>query len=59
MLDSLVAVCSSSQGQPEPCEGNLVAALRHVESKTSMAPARNNFSDFRERHVEYDYLPTI
>ena len=25
-LDSLVAVCNSSPGQPEPCEGNLVAA---------------------------------
>ena len=25
-LDSLVAVRSSSPGQPEPCEGNLVAA---------------------------------
>ena len=24
-LDSLVAVCNSSQGRPEPCEGNLVA----------------------------------
>ena len=25
-LDSLVAVCNPSPGQPEPCEGNLVAA---------------------------------
>ena len=25
-LDSLVAVCNSSPGRPEPCEGNLVAA---------------------------------
>ena len=25
-LDSLVAVCNSSLGRPEPCEGNLVAA---------------------------------
>ena len=25
-LDSLVAVGNSSPGQPEPCEGNLVAA---------------------------------
>ena len=25
-LDSLVAVRNSSPGQPEPCEGNLVAA---------------------------------
>ena len=25
-LDSFVAVRSSSQGQPEPCKGNLVAA---------------------------------
>ena len=24
-LDSLIAVCNSSPGQPEPCEGNLVA----------------------------------
>ena len=24
-LDSLVAVCNTSPGQPEPCEGNLVA----------------------------------
>ena len=26
-LDSLVAVRNSSPGQPEPCEGNLVAAV--------------------------------
>ena len=26
MLDSLVAVCNSSPGQPEPCDRNLVAA---------------------------------
>ena len=25
MLDSLVTVCNSSPGQPEPCKGNLVA----------------------------------
>ena len=25
-LDSLVAVCNSSPGRPEPCEGDLVAA---------------------------------
>ena len=25
VLDSLVAVCNSSPGRPEPCEGNLVA----------------------------------
>ena len=25
-LNSLVAVCNSSPGQPEPCEGNMVAA---------------------------------
>ena len=27
VLDSLVAVCNSSPGRPEPCEGNLVAAV--------------------------------
>ena len=27
VLDSLVAVRNSSPGQPEPCEGNLVAAV--------------------------------
>ena len=61
-LDSLVAVRNSSPGQPEPCEGNLVAAAGSCGGlmvKTSVAPAGNkSLRLLQASHVKYKYLPT-
>ena len=62
-LASLVAVCDSSPGQPEPCEGNLVAAagscgglmVKHLWPLLEVS-----LSDFRRLATLniYTYLPT-
>ena len=52
-LDSLVAVCNSSPGQPEPCEGNLVAAVGSCGKLMVKHPwplLEISLSDFRRQH---------
>ena len=49
-LDTLVAVRNSSPGQPEPCEGNLVAAVRscgELMVKHPLPLLEISLSDFR------------
>ena len=49
-LDSLVAVCNTSPGRPEPCEGNLVAVAGScggVMVKHPWPPLEISLSDFR------------
>ena len=63
-LDSLVAVHNSSPGQPEPCEGNLVAGvglIRWTDGKTSVAPAGNkSLRLLQASHIKYiTYLPML
>ena len=62
-LDSLVAVCNSSQGRPEPCEGNLVAAAGSCGGLMVKHPwplLEISLSDFRRLATlnVYTYLPT-
>ena len=49
-LDSLVAVCNTSPGRPEPCEGNLVAVAGScggVMVKNPWPLLEISLSDFR------------
>ena len=49
-LDSLVAVCNTSPGRPEPCEGNLVAVAGScggVMVKHPWPPLEISLSDLR------------
>ena len=62
-LDSLVAVRNSSPGQPEPCEGNLVAAAGSCGGLMVKHPwplLEISLSDFRRLATLniYTYLPT-
>ena len=62
-LDSLVAVRNSSPGQPEPCEGNLVAAAGSCSGLMVKHPwplLEISLSDFRRLATLniYTYLPT-
>ena len=62
-LDSLVAVCNSSPGQPEPCKGNLVAAAGSCGGLMVKHPwplLEISLSDFRRLATLniYTYLPT-
>ena len=61
-LDSLVAVRNSSPGQPEPCEGNLVAAAGSCGGLMVKHPwplLEISLSDFRRlATLKYKYLPT-
>ena len=61
-LDSLFTVRNSSPGRPEPCEGDLVAAVGscgRTDGKTSMAPVGNkSLRLLQASHVKYKYLPT-
>ena len=62
-LDSLVAVCNSSPGRPEPCEGNLVAVAGSCSGLIVKHPwplLEVSLSDFR-RLAKLNintYLPT-
>ena len=63
-LDSLVAVRNSSPGQPEPCEGNLVAAAGSCGGLMVKHPwplLEISLSDFRRLATLniYTYLPTL
>ena len=63
-LDSLVAVRNSSPGQPEPCEGNLVAAAGSCDGLMVKHPwplLEISLSDFRRLATlnRYTYLPTL
>ena len=60
-LDSLVAVRNSSPGQPEPCEGNLVAAAGSCDRLMVKHPwplLEISLSDFRRLATLNTYLPT-
>ena len=62
-LDSLVAVRNSSPGQPEPCEGNLVAAAGSCGGLMVKHPwplLKISLSDFRRLATlnKYLHLPT-
>ena len=64
ILDSLVAVCNSSPGQPEPCEGNLVAAAGSCGRLMVKHPwplLEISLSGFRRLATlnKYTYLPRI
>ena len=63
MLDSLVAVCNSSPGRPELCEGNLVAVAGSCSGlmvKHLWPPLEISLSDFRRLATlnVNTYLPT-
>ena len=63
-LDSLVAVRNSSPGQPEPCEGNLVAAAGSCGGLMVKDPwplLEISLSDFRRLATLniYTYLPNM
>ena len=63
-LDSLVAVCNSSPGQPEPCEGNLAAAAGSCGGLMVKHPwplLEISLSDFRRLATLniYTYLPSV
>ena len=60
-LDSLVTVHNSSLGQPEPCEGNLVAAAGscgELKVKHPWPLLEISLRLLRASHVKYKYLPT-
>ena len=61
-LDSLVAVCNSSPGRPEPCEGNLVAVAGSCSGLMVKHPwplaGNKSLRLSQASYVKYKYLPT-